>query len=92
MIRFSNFHYNREPSYFFIFLSQMYYTLTIPLFFTRYMCLIFHNLLYYKCYFPYTGNRKGVLIIGYGHQLYHFCRGRYSQQLYLQVAKQKETK
>ena len=28
MIRFSNFHYNREPSYFFIFLSQMYYTLT----------------------------------------------------------------
>ena len=29
MIRFSNFHYNREPSYFFIFLSQMYYTLTI---------------------------------------------------------------
>ena len=29
MIRFSNFHYNREPSYFFIFLSQMYYTLTL---------------------------------------------------------------
>ena len=61
-------------------------------FFYSFRCVIFHNLLYYKCYFPYTGNRKGVFAIGSISQFSYFCCGRDSQQLYLQVAKQKETK
>ena len=35
----------------------------ISIFFYSFRCVIFHNLLYYRCYFPYTGNRKGVRFV-----------------------------
>ena len=50
MIRFSNFHYNREPSYFFIFLSQMYYTLTNLVYSYIYMTYIQNTITYFYMY------------------------------------------